>query len=151
MKLSPQLIEQRHKSGFQYSTSIWQQASRNSVGIWDLASIKLIREVFSLVFFKVTHFYQTHNDTHDLTDDNYSMSTSRCTLKSRCRFITTPLFVRISGTPCPPTFACSSYISRQTFQEVASQASRKSSCLSRPGPCFSARFSAVTCKPEQHS
>lgn len=43
---------------------------------------------------------------------------------------------RISGTPCPPTFACSSYISGQTFQEVARQASRKSSRPSRPGFVF---------------
>lgn len=43
MMLSPRLIEQRQKPGSRRKTSSWQQPSRNTVGIWVLASIKTHR------------------------------------------------------------------------------------------------------------
>lgn len=77
MTLSPQLIEQVRL--FSMVRPAGNEPSRNTAGIWDSASINANRgEAYSLFYFhvfKATHVYQTHNDTHDLTDDIYSMST----------------------------------------------------------------------------
>lgn len=133
MILSPQLIEQWQKSGFQCSASSWQQPSRNAVGIWDLAAVKPNREVYLPFFppmFSRLHVYQTHNDTHDLTDDNYSMSTFAVLLRADADSSPSPIYKNFRDSMSSHVCLFIIYLSPD-IQEVASQASHKSSCLSR--------------------
>lgn len=61
---------------FQYGSSSWQQTFQKHCRHMGFSFNK--RQAYSLFYFhvfKATHVYQTRNDTHDLTDDIYSMST----------------------------------------------------------------------------
>lgn len=82
--------------------------------------MKLNQEVY-LLFFSYFQGYtcpKTHNNVHDLTDDNYSVSTFAVQFRAVADSSLLPPFSRISGTLCPPTFVCSSYISAQTFKRL---------------------------------
>lgn len=118
MTLSPQLIEQRQKSAVQCSTSSWQQPSRNTVDILDLASIKPNREYFCFLF----NVFKVMSTKHIMIPMTSLMITTVCPhllyFKEQMQIHHPPPFTRISQTPCPPTFACSSYISAQTFRRL---------------------------------
>lgn len=116
--------------------SSWHHPSRNTRGMWDLTSIKPNRRTCSsfLFFFfrnvfKVTHVYQTHYDTHDLTDDNYSMSTFGVWLRADADSSPSPLYKNFRDSMSSHVCLFIIYLSPD-IQEVPSQASHKSSCLS---------------------
>lgn len=129
MMLSPQLIEQRQESGFQCKASSWQRAPSKHCGHMGFSFNKTQWNVGFHVF-KVTHFHQTHNDTHDLTDDNYSMSTFSVLLRADADSSPSPLYKNFRDSVSSHVCLFIIYLSPD-IQEVASQASHKSSCLSR--------------------
>jgi len=119
-----------------YKQYSWHQLSRNTVGtgFFSLNKIQCWHASASLFnLFKVTHFYQTHNDAHDLTGDNYSMSTFAIPLRADADSSPSLLYKNFRDSVSSHVCLFIIYLSPD-IQEVASQASHKSCCLSRQDP-----------------